>query len=59
MSASRDAKCNTDHYLVHVKLRMNRTPSGKVNRCVKSRRFDVEKLRIQMKGRLLDMKRRV
>ena len=44
VAARRGAECSTDHHLVHTKLRLNRTPGGRVNRGVKSRRFDVENL---------------
>ena len=40
------AECNTDNHLVRVKLRLNSTPAGIVNRGVKCRRFDVENLRV-------------
>ena len=53
VAARRGAENNTDHNLVHVKLRLIRTPGGRVNRGVKSRRSDVEKLR------MLEMKRRL
>ena len=41
VAARRGAECNTDHHLVHVTLRLNRTRGGRMNRGVKSRRFDV------------------
>ena len=47
MAVRRDAECNTDHHLVCMKLRMKRTLGGRVNKGVKCRRFEVEKLRVR------------
>ena len=41
VTARRGAKCNTDYHLVCMKLRFKRTPSGRVSKGVKCRRFDV------------------
>ena len=50
VAARRGAVCNTDHHLVLVKLRLKRTLGGRLNRDVKSRRFDVEKLMVGDRG---------
>ena len=47
VTARRGAESNTDHHLVNVKLRLKRASGGRVNRCIKSRRFDMGKLRVQ------------
>ena len=47
VTARRGVECNTDQHFVRVKLKLKRTPGGKMNRGVKSRWFDVEKLRIR------------
>ena len=50
VAARRGAKCNTDHHLVCMKLRLKRTPGGRVSEGVKYRRFDVLKLRDKCAG---------
>ena len=47
VAVRRGAECNTDHHLVCMKLRMKRTQGGRVNKGVKCRKFDVEKLRVR------------
>ena len=50
VAARRGAECNTDHHLVCMKLRLKRTPGGRVSKGVKCRRFNVEKLRDKCAG---------
>ena len=50
VAARRGSECNTDHHLVCMKLRMRRTPSGRMNRGVKCRRFNVGKLSVRCDG---------
>ena len=47
MTARRGAECKTDHLYVRLKLWLKRTSSGRMNRGIKSMRFDVKKLRVR------------